>query len=110
MIHPSYAELMNVVNKNGTTGEAPVINSRYSIVAATAKRARQLIAGKEPYIEGANLKKPLSVAVAELYSGELKILNGEEEAIKDLDLIELQRIESLRAQREAEEKEAKKEE
>lgn len=105
MIHPSYVELMNVVNKSGKTGEAPVVNSRYSIVAATAKRARQLISGKTPYIEGANLKKPLSVAVDELFSGELKILTEEEAATKDLEMIEFRQRESLRAQREAEEKE-----
>ena len=41
MIHPSYVELMKVVNNNVEIGEEPVVNSRYSIVLATAKRARQ---------------------------------------------------------------------
>ena len=46
MIHPSYVELMQVVNSDQTEiGEEPVINSRYSIVIATAKRARQIIGG-----------------------------------------------------------------
>ena len=40
MIHPSYVELMKVVNDEGKIGEEPVVNSRYSIVLATAKRAR----------------------------------------------------------------------
>ena len=44
MIHPSYVELMKVVNDEGEIGEEPVVNSRYSIVLATAKRARQIIA------------------------------------------------------------------
>ena len=39
MIHPSYVDLMQVVNKGVEEGETPVINSRYSIVMATAKRA-----------------------------------------------------------------------
>ena len=43
MIHPSYVDLMQVVNKGVEEGETPVINSRYSIVMATAKRARQMI-------------------------------------------------------------------
>lgn len=43
MLHPSYSDLMNVVNSNVEEGEAPVVNSRYSIVMATAKRARQII-------------------------------------------------------------------
>ena len=42
MIHPSYSDLMEVVNKEVEPGEQPVVQSRYSIVLATAKRARQL--------------------------------------------------------------------
>ena len=45
MLHPSYTDLMQVVNKEVEPGEEPVVNSRYSIVLATAKRARQLIDG-----------------------------------------------------------------
>ena len=45
MIHPSYVELMKVVNNDVAIGEEPVVNSRYSIVIASAKRARQLIDG-----------------------------------------------------------------
>ena len=37
MIHPSYVELMKVVNNNVEIGEEPVVNSRYSIVIAAAK-------------------------------------------------------------------------
>ena len=40
MLHPSYNDLMNVVNSDVEPGEHPVVNSRYSIVLATAKRAR----------------------------------------------------------------------
>ncbi|MDD6550452.1 MAG: DNA-directed RNA polymerase subunit omega, partial [Lachnospiraceae bacterium] len=59
-------------------GEEPVVNSRYSIVCATAKRARQIIDGKEPLIDYHEKDKPLSIAVNELYEGELKILTDEE--------------------------------
>ena len=103
MIHPSYVELMNVVNKHGKTGEAPVVNSRYSIVIATAMRARQLIEGADSYIETKPGEKPLSVAVNELYQGDLKILTEEESATKDLELIEFRQRESERMLREAEE-------
>ena len=37
MIHPSYNELMKVVNNNAEYGEEPVVNSRYSIVIASAR-------------------------------------------------------------------------
>lgn len=74
MIHPSYSDLMKVVNSGTEFGEEPVVNSRYSIVIATAKRARQIIAGDEPMVSNAGGKKPLSVAVEELNEGKVKIL------------------------------------
>ena len=74
MIHPSYVELMKVVNDGVEIGEEPVVNSRYSIVLATAKRARQIIAGEEPLVDNAAGKKPLSIAVEELYEGKVKII------------------------------------
>lgn len=79
MIHPSYVELMQVVNHDVAIGEEPVVNSRYSIVIAAAKRARQIVGGAEPMVPDANGKKPLSVAVEELYTGDVKILSEEEE-------------------------------
>lgn len=82
MIHPSYVELMKVVNNTTEVGEEPVVNSRYSIVIAAAKRARQLIAGDEPMVAHANGKKPLSTAVQEIYEGKVKIL-GEDESADD---------------------------
>ena len=79
MIHPSYRELMEVINTDVEPGEQPVVQSRYSVVLATAKRARQLIDGEEPLIEESSGKKPLSIAVDELKSGELKILADDEQ-------------------------------
>ena len=35
MLHPSYSDLMNVVNSEVEQVEAPVVNSRYSIVMDT---------------------------------------------------------------------------
>ncbi|MGN0482973.1 MAG: DNA-directed RNA polymerase subunit omega [Lachnospiraceae bacterium] len=78
MIHPSYVELMKVVNNDVEIGEEPVVNSRYSIVLATAKRARQIIAGDEPMVEDAEGKKPLSIAVEELNDKKVKIVSEEE--------------------------------
>ena len=75
MIHPSYVELMKVVNHDVAIGEEPVVNSRYSIVIAAAKRARQIIGGAEPMLPNSHGKKPLSIAVEELYVGDVKILS-----------------------------------
>ncbi len=78
MLHPSYADLMKVVNSEVEPGEAPVVNSRYSIVMATAKRARQLIDGDEPLADNITVKKPLSIAISELEQGKIHILNEDE--------------------------------
>ena len=76
MLHPSYSDLMEVVNSEVEPGEQPVVQSRYSIVMATSKRARQIIAGDEELVDGKG-KKALSVAVEELNQGKIKILNDE---------------------------------
>ena len=80
MIHPSYTDLMAVVNSEVEPGEQPVVQSRYSIVLATAKRARQIIAGEQPHVPAAG-KKPLSVAVDELYQSKVKIVGDDEEEL-----------------------------
>ncbi len=78
MLHPSYSDLMKVVNSEVEPGETPVVNSRYSIVMATAKRARQIIGGAEPMVKAYG-KKPLSVAVEELNQGKIKVIGEDEE-------------------------------
>lgn len=80
MIHPSYVDLMNVVNKGVEEGETPIINSRYSIVMATAKRARQIVDGDDPMVPAAPGKKPLSIAVDELNQEKITILPEDEAA------------------------------
>ena len=74
MLHPSYLDLMKVVNGDVEPGEAKVVSSRYSIVMATSKRARQLIAGDDALVEDEG-KKPLSVAVDEDKSKKETALN-----------------------------------
>ncbi len=91
MLHPSYADLIKVVNSDVEEGEDPVVSSRYSIVMATSKRARQIIAGDEELVNGKG-KKPLSVAVEELNQGKIKILNDETaeetEAVEEAEAVE----------------------
>lgn len=78
MLHPSYTDLMKVVNKDVEEGETKVVNSRYSIVMATAKRAREIIDGSVPLVPAKNGEKPLSVAIDELNQGKIKVV-GEED-------------------------------
>ena len=47
MIHPSYNELLKTLNEVRDENE-PEIDSRYSLVIASAKRARQIVNGQEP--------------------------------------------------------------
>ena len=76
MLRPSYNDLIKVVNSGVEPGDEPLIQSRYSIVIATAKRARQLIAGEESAVPAA-ARKPLSIAIDELYQSKVKIINDD---------------------------------
>ncbi|MBC5745356.1 DNA-directed RNA polymerase subunit omega [Lachnospiraceae bacterium MD308] len=78
MLHPSYTDLMKVVNKDVEEGETKVVNSRYSIVMATAKRAREIIDGSMPLVGIKGNEKPLSVAIDELNQAKIKV-DGEED-------------------------------
>ena len=81
MLHPAYTDLMQVVNKDVEEGETKVVNSRYSIVMATSKRARQLIDGEMPLVKAKKGEKPLSIAIQEMNEGKLTIVtdNAEKE-------------------------------
>ena len=78
MLHPSYTDLMKVVNKDVEEGETKVVNSRYSIVMATAKRAREIIDGSMPLVGIKGNEKPLSVAIDQLNQAKIKV-DGEED-------------------------------
>lgn len=77
MLHPSYTDLMKVVNSEVEVGEHPVVNSRYSIVIATSKRARQIIEEEGDY-GISNGVKPLSMAIDELNMGKVKIVSEDD--------------------------------
>ena len=83
MLRPSYNDLIKVVNSGVEPGDEPLIQSRYSIVIATAKRARQLIAGAEPRVVE-NGRKPLSIAIDELYQSRVKIVNEDDSPEEEL--------------------------
>lgn len=75
MLHPSYTELMELINGD-SEDDTPVINSRYSIVMATAKRARQIIGGQANVTEEEAMK-PVSTAVKELERGDIRIVRDD---------------------------------
>ena len=73
MLHPSYTDLMKVVNQDVEEGAPKIVNSRYSIVLATAKRARQIIDKDEPLVPTKPGAKPLSIAIDEVNDAKIKI-------------------------------------
>lgn len=84
MLHPSYADLMKIANE-GSVEDAPLIVSRYSIVHATAKRARQIIDKRRAVEQDENAeasskkvkgvdRKALSEAIDEIEKGTIRIV------------------------------------
>lgn len=71
MLRPSYSELMQILNDDSNLDNK--ITSRYAIVIAAAKRARQLIDGAVPQAF-AETGKAVSVAVMEMYEKLIKII------------------------------------
>lgn len=79
MLHPSYTDLIEAVNKDVEENEAQAVNSRYSIVMAAAKRAREIIDGSEPMVVVKGVDKPLTVAIDEMNQSKIKIEGEDEE-------------------------------
>jgi len=71
MLRPSYTELMDIANQDAETDNK--ITSRYSIVIAAAKRARQIIDGAAYDASGVHTDKAVSIAINEMQSGKIKI-------------------------------------
>ena len=84
MLRPTYNDLIDSMNKNREEGE-PEVQSRYSVVIASAKRARQIISGDAPLLPGEEGKKPLSIAIEEISKNLVHVEKGldyEEEPIQ----------------------------
>ena len=78
MRHPSYLELMAVINSEVEEGEQPLVQSRYSIVKATANRAKEIIDAR---------------AVEEkIAKARVEASNRDKEKEKDKDKVEEKRI------------------
>lgn len=75
MLRPSYTDLLEVLNKEADPEN--VIGSRYTIVIAAAKRARQLVDRAEPMTIHTQVDRPVSIAVHELYEGKIRIIQND---------------------------------
>ena len=90
MLRPTYNDLIDSMNKNREEGELEV-QSRYSVVIASAKRARQIIDGDAPLVKAEEGRKPLSVAIEEISKNLVNVEKGldyEEEPIHRQDSAE----------------------
>ena len=75
MLRPTYNDLIDSMNKNREEGELEV-QSRYSVVIASAKRARQIIDGDAPLVKAEEGRKPLSVAIEEISKNLVNVEKG----------------------------------
>ena len=76
MLRHSYSDILDIITRDN---EDSTIGSRYTIVIAAAKRARQLINGSDSLCTKVPCNKPLSIAVEEVYEGKVKIIGDEEQ-------------------------------
>ena len=76
MLRPSYSELMDMINNEQNVDIK--ISSRYTIVIAAAKRARQLIDGAMP-LSYARADKAVSTAINEMAEGKLNISTSKDQ-------------------------------
>ncbi len=53
--------------------------SRYSLVIAVSKRARQIIDGDDVYVYAKSLSKPVSIATQEIYEGKIEVVKSSHE-------------------------------
>ncbi|MCL2171774.1 MAG: DNA-directed RNA polymerase subunit omega [Defluviitaleaceae bacterium] len=79
MLNPSYSTLIKTVNQDSLLDNK--ITSRYSIVIAASKRARQIVNGAHYDTNRANTDKAVSIAVSELERGHLRIVPVDDDAI-----------------------------
>ena len=71
MLRPSYTDLLEIISKDQE--DSFETGSRYTIVMAAAKRAREIVDHAPILAEGGDPDKPVSTAVKELYEGKIKI-------------------------------------
>ncbi len=80
MSQQTYNNLIDAANNTNAIQDDTdkLVESRYSVVIASAKRARQLIDGAAPVLPVDPSRKPLSIAVEELAKNAITIKRGSE--------------------------------
>jgi len=60
----------------------PIVNSKYSLVVAVAKRARQIINRRDPGVVLTH--KPVTIALQEIESGAVRVVPKSREVVADV--------------------------
>jgi len=79
MLHPSYSELLNTLNKVNAKKGYDELGSRYGLVIAVSRRARALQDGEPATVYAKSNERKLSVAIAEMQLGNLAVCPKEPE-------------------------------
>ena len=74
MLFPTYRDLIKSINSTSEDGK-PIIESRYSVVIAASKRARQIVEHGDRYMDD---EKALTTAINELNNGAVRVLRNED--------------------------------
>lgn len=95
MLRPSYTDLLDVITKDS---DDITLGSRYTIVIAAAKRARQLVDHAEPLVSDTKVDKPVSIAINELYQGKIKVHQGHPAVEETKEQEEMEQTEEVSAE------------
>lgn len=76
MFEPSAQKLIDVANES-ILNENEKVKSKYTVIIAAAKRARQLVANGDERVQGG--ANPLTVAVNELKNKDVKIVKEDKD-------------------------------
>ena len=72
MFEPTADDLIKIANES-IEDEKEKVKSRFTIIMATSKRARELVEDHDPRVEGVHIKNPLTIAVEEFKEKFVKI-------------------------------------
>ena len=76
MFEPTAQKLISIANEN-VKDEKEKVKSKYTVVIAAAKRARQLVEEKDERVEAG--KNALTIAIDEIANKVIKIIPSEKE-------------------------------
>ena len=76
MFEPTAQKLINIANED-VKDEKEKVKSKYSMVIAAAKRARQLVEEKDERVEAG--KNPLTIAIDEIANKVIKVIPSDKD-------------------------------